>query len=238
MLRARSITPNLKIQTSLQRLTEEATPLTREDLEHLVEQVADNPGAPFTPEAVASLAKLKKENRAGFEVLRLRLKEAGCRVTSLDEAVDDETGGFSDRAMKQADMLVALAEEADLFHSPDRTGYADLMIEDHRETWPIRSKGFRHWLARRYYDAEEGAPGSAALQAALGVIEAKANFGAPQRVVHLRIGGVENTIYLDLCDEQWRAIEISTAGWRVVSSPPVRFRRAPGMQPLPVPVAG
>jgi hypothetical protein len=213
-------------------------PVNTEDLEHLVEQVASDPGAPFTPEAVASLAKLRKENRAGFEVLRSRLKDAGCRVTALDEAIDDETGGFSDRAMKQADVLVGLAEEADLFHSPDRTGYADLMIEDHRETWPIRSKGFRHWLARRYYDVDGGAPGSTALQSALGVIEAKANFGAPQRVVYVRIGGVENTIYLDLCDKQWRAIEIDTTGWRVVSSPPVRFRRAPGMQPLPEPDAG
>jgi hypothetical protein len=213
-------------------------PENSEDFEHLVEQVANDPGAPFTPEAVASLGQLKKENRAAFEVLRSRLKEAGCRITALDEVIDDETGGFSDRAMKQADMLVALAEEADLFHSADRTAYADLMIEDHRETWPIRSKGFRQWLARQYYDAEEGAPGSTALQSALGVIEAKANYGAPQRVVHVRIGGLENTIYLDLCDEQWRAVEIDTTGWRVVSSPPVRFRRAPGMQPLPVPVAG
>src|SRR6516162_8538701 len=104
-------------------------PVNTEDLEHLVEQVASDPGAPFTAEAVASLAKLRKENRAGFEVLRSRLKEAGCRVTALDEAIDDETGGFSDRAMKQADILVALAEEADLFHSADRTAYADLMIE-------------------------------------------------------------------------------------------------------------
>jgi hypothetical protein len=213
-------------------------PINGEDLEQLVEQVANDPGAPFTPEVVASLAKLRKENRAGFEVLRSRLKEAGCRVTALDEAIDDETGGFSDRTMKQADILVALAEEAELFHSADRTGYADLMIEDHRETWPIKSKGFRQWLARRYYDVEEGAPGSSALQSALGVIEAKANFGAPERVVHLRIGGVESTIYLDLCDEQWRAVEIDMAGWRLVSSPPVRFRRSPGMQPLPVPVPG
>jgi hypothetical protein len=118
-------------------------PADSNDFEHLVQEVANDPGAPFTPEAVASLAKLRKENRAGFEVLRSRLKEAGCRVTALDEAIDDETGGFSDRAMKQADILVALAEETDLFHSADRTAYADLMIEDHRETWPIRSKGFR-----------------------------------------------------------------------------------------------
>jgi hypothetical protein len=213
-------------------------PVDSNDFERLVQQVANDPGAPFTPEAVASLAKLRKENRAGFEVLRSRLKDAGCRVTALDEVIDDETGGFSEGASKQADLLVELAEEADLFHTPDRTGYADLMIENHRETWPIRSKGFRQWLARRYYDVEEGAPGSTALQSALGVIEAKANFGAPQRVVHVRIGGVLNTIYLDLCDERWRAVEIDTTGWRVVSSPPVRFRRAPGMQPLPEPAAG
>jgi hypothetical protein len=215
-----------------------AAPMKADDLEHLVGEVANNPGAPFTPEALASLAKLRKENRADFEVLRSQLKEAGCRVTALDDAIADETGGFSEGAIKQADMLVQIAEQADLFHSPDRTGYADLMIEDHRETWPIRSKGFRYWLARQYYDSGEGAPGSNALQSALGVIEAKANFGAPERMVHVRIGGLENRIYIDLCDEQWRAVEIDCTGWRVVSSPPVRFRRTAGMQPLPEPIAG
>ena len=45
-------------------------------------------------------------------------------------------------------------------------------------------------------------------------------------------------LYLDLCDATWRAVEIDTTGWRVIDNPPVRFRRAAGMQPLPVPVAG
>jgi hypothetical protein len=36
----------------------------------------------------------------------------------------------------------------------------------------------------------------------------------------------------------WRAIEIDTAGWRVIDKPPVRFRRAAGMRPLPMPVRG
>src|SRR5262249_3587483 len=44
--------------------------------------------------------------------------------------------------------------------------------------------------------------------------------------------------YLDLADEQWRAIEIDTDGWRIIPAPPVRFRRAPGMLPLPEPKAG
>ena len=40
------------------------------------------------------------------------------------------------------------------------------------------------------------------------------------------------------CDESWRAVEIDANGWRVVDNPPVRFRRASGMKPLPVPEEG
>ena len=36
----------------------------------------------------------------------------------------------------------------------------------------------------------------------------------------------------------WRAVEIDEAGWRIVDEPPVRFRRAAGMQPIPAPVTG
>ena len=42
-------------------------------------------------------------------------------------------------------------------------------------------------------------------------------------------------LYLDLGDKTWRAVVIDAAGWRVIDNPPVRFRRAAGMQPLPVP---
>jgi hypothetical protein len=33
------------------------------------------------------------------------------------------------------------------------TAFADLLVDGHRETWPIRSKRFRGWLRRRYYEA-------------------------------------------------------------------------------------
>jgi hypothetical protein len=53
-------------------------------------------------------------------------------------------------------------------------------VNGHRETWPIRSKGFRRWLARCFYGATQGAPSSEALASALNVIEAKAHFDAPE----------------------------------------------------------
>ena len=42
-------------------------------------------------------------------------------------------------------------------------------------------------------------------------------------------------MYLDLTNAPWQVIEIDAAGWRVVSDPPVRFKRAKGMLPLPRP---
>lgn len=63
----------------------------------------------------------------------------------------------SDRKRSQADRLIEIAADADLFHSPDGTAFADLDINGHRETWPVRSRGFRRWLARRFYEVAEGA---------------------------------------------------------------------------------
>jgi hypothetical protein len=65
-----------------------------------------------------------------------------------------------------------------------------------------------------------------------------AAYDGEERRVFVRAGGIEDTIYIDLGDSSWRAIEIDAKGWRVVASPPVRFRRSSGMQPLPVPIKG
>jgi hypothetical protein len=210
----------------------------RDPLDGLVERTEADPGAPFAPEVLERLAALKKEDRAAFEALRAQLKSAGCRVTELDEAIAEENGETGGRGPTQADILINLAQSAELFHAPDGTGFADLDINGHRETWPIRTKGFRRWLARRFFKATQGAPSSEALQSALNVIEAKAHFDAPQRIVHIRVGGLDERLYLDLGDATWRAVEIDATGWRVIENPPVRFRRAAGMQPLLVPVAG
>ena len=70
------------------------------------------------------------------------------------------------------------------------------------------------------------------------MIEAKAHFDAPERAVHIRVAGLDGRLYLDLGDESWRAVEIDATGWRVIDNPPVRFRRAAGMKPLPIPVSG
>ena len=210
----------------------------RDPLEGLVERAATDPGAAFASDVLERLAALKKRDLAAFEVMRARLKDAGCRVTALDQALAQ--GDRNTRACdpKQADILIGLAAEADLFHASDGTGYADVNINGHRETWAIRSKGFKRWLARHFYEETVGAPSSEALQSALNVIEARAHFDGPERTIFVRIGSHEEKLYLDLGDESWQAVEIDNNGWRVIDTPPVRFRRAAGMKSLAIPVPG
>jgi hypothetical protein len=210
----------------------------RDPLDDLLARTEADPGAPFVPDVLEALVALRREDRAWFEGLRAQLKRAGCRVTALDEALAEEAGDDSGRGPKQADLLIEFAQEAELFHGPDATAFADLVVNGHRETWPVRTKGFRRWLARRFFEATGGAPNSEALQSALNVIEAKAHFDGPEREVHIRIGGLGDKLYLDLGDDVWRAVEIDSEGWRVVDEPPVRFRRAAGMQALPTPLPG
>jgi hypothetical protein len=200
----------------------------RDPLDGLAEKTAADPGAPFSPEAPEGLAGLKKGNRAAFEALRAQLKKAGCRVTALDDAIAEQSGDAGGRGSTQADILIELVQTAELFHNPDGAGFVDLDINGHRETWPIRAKGFRRWLARRFFEETGGAPSSEALQSALNVIEARAHFDAPERLVHIRVGGLDGRLYLDLGGETWRAVEIDVNGWRVIDNPPVRFRRASG----------
>ena len=140
----------------------------------------------------------------------------------------------------QAQVLIEIATDGgiELFHSPDGTTYADITINGHRETWSTKSIGFRRWLRRAYYEKTGDAPNSEAMSTALALIEARAQFDGQTRLVHLRVAAHAECIYIDLCDDAWRAIEVDADGWRIVNAPPVRFRRTPGMLPLPTPRLG
>lgn len=212
----------------------------RDPLDGLVERTASDPGAPYAPEVLERLAALKRDDQGTFEVWRARLKKAGCRVTVLDGAIRRYGGNDSNREPTVADHLVDLAlAEAKIFRTPNRIAFADIIVDGHRETWPIRSEGFRRWLTGRFYEENKSAPSSESLNSALNAIDAHSTLrDTPERTVHLRVGGHEGAIYIDLCDASWSAIEVDTNGWRIIDVPPVRFRRSDAMAPLPRPEHG
>ncbi len=186
------------------------------------EETAADPSAPFMPEALAALAALRSNDHAAFEALRLQLKKSGCRVTALDDAIAEENRSSSGRAPSQTDILLRLAEAAELFHTDNMIGFADININGHRETWRIGSSGFRHWLTRCYFAETGGAPSREAMSSALNAIEAKARFDGPERQVYIRVGELDSSFdLLPLCDGCWWW---NSTLMPPVVDPPVRFR--------------
>lgn len=180
-----------------------------------------------------------------FTVARL-LKPAGVRAETIRKAVRDvleedeapETPEEEKEKTTQGQYLIQLAAEAELFHAPAGDCYASFPVADHIETCSLKAKGFRSWLRQRFYAQTGKPPGAQALQDALGVLEAKAQFEGPELPIYARLAAKDGNIYIDLCNEKWEAVEVTPAGWRVVNNPPVKFRRARGMLALPCPVAG
>jgi hypothetical protein len=60
----------------------------------------------------------------------------------------------------QAQILVELAADVQLFHTPEGDAYAQVAVGTHSETWSLRSKGFRRWLTGQFYRALSKPPGN------------------------------------------------------------------------------
>jgi len=144
-----------------------------------------------------------------------------------------------EESQSQATRLVALATNTDveLFHTPEGDSYATIVVDGHKETWPLKVRRFRRWLADLFNEEEDKVPGSQAVQDALAVLEGKALKG-DELPVFIRLAEHQDAIYLDLGNPAWQAVEITPSGWQVIDTPPVKFRRAKGLLPLPEPVRG
>jgi hypothetical protein len=154
---------------------------------------------------------------------------------------------------KQKLVNVFIGSDDALFR--DRRGevYADLIINGHRETWPIKSLEFRgayiaYLLRQLDRLIGEGsilavgvkqAMSKNAINTAISDFEVRATSSTTTvRPVHVRVADYEGAIFIDLCNADWQVIRVTAAGWSIVESPPVRFVRADGMLPLPHPARG
>lgn len=146
--------------------------------------------------------------------------------------------GDDDRGPKSADLLVGLADGAELFHDSGGNAHATVSIGDHRETWPIKSSGFKRWLQRQYWERHESAPSTQAMTDALGVIEGKAVFEGREHDVYIRVAGDIDRSVIDLGTPDWSVAVVTSDGWRIDTNSPVKFRRARGMRPLAIPQRG
>jgi hypothetical protein len=177
--------------------------------------------------------------KIGGEIADRNLHRDDDKVSS-DGEEGDEFGDGGD-----AGVLVEIVKRdgVELLHAGSRhdaEGFATIQIDNHKETWPIKSIGFGHWLRQRFYELTERAPIAQAFTDAINLLSSIAIFEGKETQVFVRLAEHEGDIWLDLGDEHWRAVQITKRGWDVIdgSKVPVKFVRRRGMLGLPVPVPG
>jgi hypothetical protein len=136
-------------------------------------------------------------------------------------------------------LLSILQSQAVLWHTPeDCEPYASLKMPGCTANLPINSKEFERWLGRSVYRSSKVAPSRDALARAVETAAGIALYDGESRSVAVRIAKHDDKLFLDLANPGWEAVEITRAGWSVITDPPTKFRRPGGMLPLPTPVPG
>jgi len=144
---------------------------------------------------------------------------------------------FKAEKVSQANQILQLADDIELFHTSDRTAFASIEVGEHKEVHPVNSKSFRDYLSYQFYQTDGKSPASQSLQDAINSLSGKAKFEGKMQDVHIRLAAFNEKIYLDLCNDEWQILEIDADGWQIIeaSHAPVRFRRTKAMLALPTP---
>lgn len=125
--------------------------------------------------------------------------------------------------------------------SGEKKAFATVKVGDHVENWSLRSQNFKTWLHTLFYKKIGGVPSSNAVEEATRTLEGVALqegtvYKIQPRISYTPKGG----LLVDLCNEKWQAVAITSKGWALISSQSiydcgVRFVRTGGQTALPTP---
>jgi putative DNA primase/helicase len=144
------------------------------------------------------------------------------------------------RPRQRDDVIGAVinTEGVELWRDAGGATYATVPVGGHLENWSLRAFGFERWVSGLYYRKTGLALPAQALDDIRRTLDIKAYEDGREYEPFVRVGNSNGNIYLDLCDDAWRAVEVTTKGWRVVERPAVKFLRPASARPLPEPEAG
>lgn len=215
-------------------------------IDNLLTAIEGKPADKLQDWALQQGPLLAKMTAAEIERFNLALVRAGVTKSFVEKSLvrviresgdggdggdGSETGGKA----KQADRLLELIrEKARFFTGNDGDLYASVKMNGHTECYRLNSTPFNNYLSNLFYSEHNTVIGAQARADAKAVM----GFWCAERIesVYVRVAAGGEKIYLDRGTPDWSAIEIDASGWRIVTNPPVNFRRTSAMGELPTPV--
>jgi hypothetical protein len=206
----------------------------------LVKDAADFLAAGGTAEELRGLVDSAPEFVPTPEPLAAKLDSPASEYIGSDDGLepDAESGARDGQKPRKsaATRLVELAQGFVFFHDPQNRAFVRLQVTNHVEVWAVNSSQFRNLLAKIFWKKMRKAINRNALADAVAILAGIACHDSPEEPVFLRVAPHGESILIDLCDPQWRVVEVTPDGWRVLDKSPVPFIRTGAMRPLPLPV--
>jgi len=142
-----------------------------------------------------------------------------------------------DQEETQKNGLVSMAlEKIELFHDQSNEAFAKIKTSNGNQIERVNSKSFKEWLGHTYYNQNGKVANSESIKSAINTLSGEARYNGKEYELHNRVAKYKGAIWYDLCDERWRAIKITSKGYKIVKNPPILFRRYSHQSPQVDPV--
>lgn len=161
-------------------------------------------------------------------------------LKGFDRPGTNEREPKRDRPKRSEDALVLVdASSAMLFHTANHETYIELPLPGGgRRAHRVHSERTESWLRHQYYKAHGKPLAETSLKEVVDTLAAKAQFDGPKQSVHLRIGGVDDELFIDRGDDSGEFVRMTPVGWSLTKQCPLRFARSSSFAALPRPARG
>ena len=190
------------------------------------------------------LMKSGESRAAALDQVRQQIT-LNLREPIMTESIDNKIPikSSNDENLKASEALLQIIDEGNykFFHNEHQESYCKYESQKPGiyETRRIADRNFRNYLSFIYRSHEGKTIGENSLKEVIAELEGRSLYdkSSKKETVFLRVAESNGRIYLDLCNEEWRAIEISCDGWKVLDSKdlPVYFERSLHAKQLPDP---
>jgi hypothetical protein len=143
------------------------------------------------------------------------------------EAKKNQDGDLNPEDAKQSQVLADYVKNNCGLFTFNGEPYAIIPVRNHKENHPLNSSAFKGWLFTNGRHKILGKiPGSNSVKEAISYLQ---GFVGEQNIkinlCNRTAKDSHGNYWLDMSDDDWRAIKINKEGWSVVSEPPTMFRR-------------
>jgi len=228
--------PNLNLDDA-QNVQDETLENARKVIDKVLSSCKDHPGELMSLKFLDAYKQIRKADpklAAEYRVKIKRAKPSGILLSEIDDSSNPVEGSGSDSAA--AELIQMVIENGELFYDPKtERAYVTVAIDGLESTMAINGRQFIEWISFQYYSTSGQSANEASIKQARFALSGIAKYEGEQQHIHLRVADYNNVHYIFLADEQLRAIEVLTTGWRIIADPPVKFWKPAAMQSLPIP---